>query len=178
MVELAISLTVSVLLIGSLMSIAVETSRFVRETDVEVSVRLEGDRAFARLAGILRKSGRVDDALGTFPRVVSEGSVLEFRVLHDADGNGYAFDEDTGDLEWAPWILRLRRDEADHLILERDGATLLNLGRHVDSLAVRTVEEDPTLHLAEVRVTFEIRRPTGLGFDRVHTVEGSVLMRN
>ena len=178
LIETAISLTVFVILITSLLSLSIETSNFVGLTDADTVVELEATRAWSRLGDMLRKSGRVDDASGAFPRVTGGGAGLQFRLLSDLDGNGHPFREDDGEPEWDPRVFEVRADEGGNLRVWESGEPIHHLGRYIGSVEFRTVDEDVTLRLREIAVSFEARKPSGKGFDLVRAVSGSVHMRN
>ena len=178
MVEMAISLVIFTLLASSLLSLSLKSSKFMGTNDAEVAVQLEGNRALSRMTEVLRKTGRVDDGVTVYPRVVNGGQELEFRILEDIDGNGYPFEEWTGNLEWSPKVFTLKKDENANLRLFNGTNTVFHLGRYVHNLSFQTVIEDPALHFKEIRVTFETRRPTDEGYDVVHSIDASIHMRN
>ncbi|MBI4606503.1 MAG: hypothetical protein HY721_31445 [Planctomycetes bacterium] len=177
-VEAAISLAVLGLLLSTAFAITVETSSFLRDSDDEVTVQTEADRAFQRIFEVLRKSGRVTLGGLTYPRVTGGGAELEFRVLADLDSNGFAFDAATGALEWDPAVYTLKVDAGGDFGVYDGGTKVYSLGRHIAGLRFETIAQDATLHLREVRITFEARKPTDKGFDAVHAVSASVHMRN
>jgi hypothetical protein len=178
MIEVAISMAVFALLITTVFSITVETSSFLGDNDVESSVQLEGHASFERLSEILRKSGRITLGGITYPRVLNGGTELEFRILTDLDGNGYAFNATNGALEWSGTIYRVKADAAGNLGIYNGGTLVYALGRFIRNLNFQTVTENPALHLKEVQVTFESRKATRKAFDLIYPVNGSILLRN
>ncbi len=178
LIEAAISIAIFATLLASAFTLAFDMSSFVRDYDDDVAVQTEGNRAVERFMDVLRESGRVTIGGVTYPRVVLGGAGLEFRILQDLDGNGYEFDAATGALEWSPKVFTMRADAAGNLGVF-DGATVVySLGRFVSGLDFRTILQDASLHLREVRIRFEARKPTGKGYDAVHGVDASVHLRN
>ncbi len=177
-VEVAISLAIFAMLLASVFSIMVETSSFLRNNEDDVVVQTEGNRVFQRFADVLRKSGRVTAGGFNYPRVTNGGSELEFKVLSDLDGNGFAYDGTTGVLEWDPAVYTLKTDGAGNLGVYSGGTKVYSLGRFIQNLRFETIAEDSALHLKEIRITYEARKPTGMGFDMVQSVSASVHMRN
>lgn len=178
LVETAIAIAIFATLLASAFTLAYDMSSFVRDYDDDVVVQTESNRVVTRFMDVLRESGRVTIAGVTYPRVVSGGTELEFRVLQDLDGNGYAFDEATGALEWSPRVFTIKSDGAGNVSVH-DGATpVLALGRFITRLNFLTITEDATIHLREVRIQLEARKPTGKGYDAVHTADASVHLRN
>lgn len=178
LVEVAISIGILVTLMASAFSLAFDMSSFVRDYDDDVTVQTEGQRAASRFLDVLRESGRVTIGGVTYPRVVSGGAELQFRVLKDLDGNGYDFDATTGALEWSPKVFTIKTNGSGSLGVY-DGATPVHaLGRHVTGLEFSTIQESASLHLREVRMRFEARKPTGKGHDAVYAVDTSVHLRN
>lgn len=177
--EVAISMTIIALLIGSMFSITVETSTFLRDNDADSMLQLEAHRAIEKFTEILRKCGRVDAGGGiTYPRVANAGKELNFRVLADLDGNGYAYNEGSGAVEWGPRVYTARADAAGNLGIY-DGATrVYALGRFVSNLRFETVVENPTLNLKEVRVRFDAQRAAPSGYVATYPVDTSIHMRN
>jgi hypothetical protein len=96
----------------------------------------------------------------------------------DLDGNGYAFDQATGALEWDPFVYTLATDSGNNLDVYRGGVKVYPLGRFIQDIQFQTINEDPTLHLKEIRITYEARKPTDKGFDMVHSINANVHMRN
>lgn len=178
LLEVAISLSIFALLVTSVLSMTVETSSFLQDNDTNVSVQMEGNRAFQRVMDVLRKSGRMTEAGVTYPRVTAGGTRLEFRILADLDGNGYPYDATTGELEWNPTVFTLRADVAGDFGVFNGGTRAYSLGRFIQNLNFQTIAETPSLHLREIQVTFEARKATDDGYDIVQSVSGSIFMRN
>ena len=177
--EVAVSMTIIALLMCSMFSVTVETSTFLRDNDMNSVLQQEAQRALDRLTEILRKSGRVDAGGGVvYPLVTGGGTELQFRVLSDLDGNGYAFNETTGGVEWGPKVFTARVDAGGNLNVY-DGATpVFALGRFVTNLRFETVAQNPALHFKEVRIRFEARRTAPSGYDAIYPVDASIHMRN
>lgn len=176
--EAAITLAIFAMLLSSVFSIAIETSSFVRDNEDDVVVQMEGNRAFQRFSDILRKSGRVTAGGIDYPRVINGGTGLELKRLSDLDGNGFAFDAATGALEWDPAVYTVKADAAGNLDIYNGATRVYPLGRFIRNLTFQTVVENPALHLKEIRITFEARKPTIKGFDMIESVSASVHMRN
>jgi type II secretory pathway pseudopilin PulG len=178
LVEVAISLTVFILLVASLFGLSTQMTAFAGASDLDFSVQVEGSRATERMTEVLRKSGRVTSGGVTYPRVVEGGSALEFRLLADLDLNGYAFAQESGDLEWDPRVFTLSADEDGDLRVVAGGVPLYSVARNVSALRFETAVEDSALDLRELSFSFEVRRDSGKGYDAVHSVEAVVWMRN
>ena len=105
---------------------------------------------------------------------------LRFRQLADLDGNGYAFDETTGELEWGAMIYTLRIDPDGQLLAIFDAADerVLVLGRYIDSVEFETHLQDPTLHRQEVRVTIQTEKLSPDGDPLTYIAAGSIHLRN
>ncbi|MCZ6795625.1 MAG: prepilin-type N-terminal cleavage/methylation domain-containing protein [Planctomycetota bacterium] len=178
LIEVVISLGLLMVIVVALLGLSIETASFIGSNDVEMAVQLEGQRSFNRLTEILRKSGRVVDGATTYPRVVDAGAALEFRVLQDIDGNGYAFDQATGDLEWSPNVFTLKLDPDGNLRVYNGPTVVYHLGRHVENMEFETILENSTLHLNEISATYQVQKPSRPGVFLVHTIKGSIHMRN
>jgi hypothetical protein len=180
MVEVAISMALFSILVVSVFSIALETSNFIGETDTAYNVQAEVSRAYLRLSEVLRKSGWNSAGGVTYPRVLGGGNQLRFRLLTDLDGNGYAFDAATGELEWGAEVYTVRLDPSTRTlaIYAADGTELRVLGRHIDTVNFATYLEDNTLHLKEVQVTIQASQTTKKGDLIQYDATSSVHMRN
>jgi hypothetical protein len=111
--------------------------------------------------------------------VVAGGAGIEFRVLSDLDGNGYAFDAATGNLEWSPVVYTAGLDGNGNFgIFDPTGVQVYALGRFIQSLTFETIAEDPMVHFREIRVSFEARGPAISGYDMNFPFTGSIHMRN
>jgi len=177
--EVAVSMTIIVLLIGSMFSVTVETSAFLRDNDADSMLQLEAQRTVDKFTEILRKCGRVDAGGGiTLPLVVNGGRELQFRVLADLDGNGYAYNEGTGAVEWGARLYTARADASGNLAIYEGATRIYPLGRFVNNLRFETVAENPALHLKEVRIRFDARRAAPSGYIASYSVDTSIHMRN
>jgi hypothetical protein len=166
------------ILLASVFSIALETSSFLGETDADIAVQMEGHRAFTRLAEVLRKSGRVVINNVTYPLVTGGGSKLQFRILTDRDGNGYAFEEGTGNLEWDGRVFTLQTDSEGNLDVYEGTSKVYALARYISGLSFQTINENNTLYLKEILVKFQASKSTRSGATVVFPVQGSIYMRN
>lgn len=178
LIESAIGLGILSILIGSIFTITAQSSSFLRDFEEDVAVQMEARRAFTRIGDLLRKSGPMEDGGVEYPRVVGEGSALEFRLGQDLDGNGYSFEAGTGQLEWDPRVFTLRLDAQGNLDVYVDTVRLYPLARNITNLQFATVKEDNTLHLKEVAVSFAASREMQQGGTITFPVEASVHLRN
>jgi prepilin-type N-terminal cleavage/methylation domain-containing protein len=178
LVETSISLAVFGILMASVFAITAETSNFLGDNEVETTAQVEGNRAFKRLADVLRKSGRIVVGGIAYPRVVDGGSALEFRVLTDLDGNGYPFDASTAGLEWSNTVYTVKRMADSNFGIYAGPNKVHHLGRFIQNLKFETVAENPALHLKEIRVSYEARRTNKSGVVTTYAVSGSIHMRN
>jgi hypothetical protein len=178
MIEAAISLGVTGILLTSVFSITVETSSFLGDNETDTTLIGEGSRAFERLADVLRKSGRDASSGVEYPRVVGGGAELEFRLLSDIDGNGFAFDAATGALEWNPKVFSARTDANGEFWVFDGGTPVYLLGRFVRDLNFETLNENPALQLKEIHVRFRVERRGRVGATLSRAVDGTVNMRN
>ncbi len=132
-----------------------------------------------QLRRVLRKTGRVDRDNRTYPRVVVDGTRLEFCLPHDRDGNGLAIDEITGEVEWSPNVysveLRGRR-----LSIYRDDDEVLSLLRGVHAVQFRTGLEDESLHPREISISIDLHASGGnsAASQGPPRLAGAVFMRN
>lgn len=164
LVEVGVSLSVFSILLVSVFSIAVETSNFIGDTDVDHSVRTEVGRVYGRLSEVLRKSGWNELGAVEYPRVTKGGKELEFRLLRDLDGNGHAFDSSTGQLEWSPTIYSVRLDGTTGVLAVYDDQDqVFLLGRHIEDVDFATYIQDNSLHLKEIQVSITASRTTRRG---------------
>lgn len=178
-VEVAVSLAVLAMIFTTVFSVTVETARFLSENDTSTTLQVEGQRSLERLTEVLRKSGRVTEGGVTYPRVVAGGAGIEFRVLSDLDGNGYAFDAGTGDLEWSPVVYTAGLDGNGNFgVFDPTGVQVYSLGRFINNLRFETIAENSTVHFREIRVSFEARGPAISGYDMAFPFNGSIHMRN
>lgn len=179
LLEVAVSMGIIILITGVVLGIAAETSEFVGVQDADYVVQSEAQRAFARVAEVLRKTGWSSLGPDSYPAVLNLGSELELRLLEDIDGNGFAFDEASGELEWGAAIYTLRLDPATGIFsVDQGPTTLWTLGRNVTGVQFATFLEDNTLALKEVRVTIQTEKTEPDGGTATYTASGSVHMRN
>lgn len=178
LLETTISLAVIGVLLTSVLSITVETASFIGDTDVDNVVQMEGNRAFQRLADVLRKSGRSELGGVSYPRVAAGGSEFEFRILADLDGNGYAFEESTGALEWSLTVYTVKADPSGDFGIYSGDTKVHHLARFIFDVSFETVDENPARHFKEILVSFQARRSTRVGADIAYGMAGSIHMRN
>jgi prepilin-type N-terminal cleavage/methylation domain-containing protein len=179
LLELVVRLAIFSILAVTVFSITVETSAFLGDQDSDLQMQIDADRAFQKLAELLRKSGWVTEAGVTYPLVESGGAALEFKILKDLDGNGYAFDSDTGDIEWDPRVFTVKRNTATDVLSVYNGNTrVLDLSRHIVGIDFFTYFEDPSLGLKEIRVSIVARRQTHRGDPISFTRSSSIFLRN
>lgn len=178
LLETAISTVLLGILVTSVFSIALETASFVGDNEVDSVAQAEANRAFERLSDILRKTGRTEVGGVQYPRVIDGGTGLEFLVLEDIDGNGYAFDGATSALEWSPTVYAIRLSPDGSMNVHAGGSPVFLVGRFVRDVHFRTVKESAALHLKEVLVHLEVERTLRAGSTVSHTLDGSIHMRN
>jgi prepilin-type N-terminal cleavage/methylation domain-containing protein len=179
LLELVVSLAIFTILAVTVFSITLETSAFLGDQDSDLQMQIDADRAFQKLSEILRKSGWVTDGGVTYPRVPTGGGALQFKILTDADHNGYAFDGVTGDLEWDPRVFTVQRSTATDVLSIYNGTTrVLDLSRHIVGLDFFTYLEDVSLSLKEIRINIVARRQTHRGDPVTFTRSGSIFLRN
>ena len=180
LLEAIISMAVVATLMVSVLSIATDMTIFSRNADAHSGIQADADQAFGRLAEILRKSGWSDLAGTTYPRVLAGGAQLQFRILADADGNGFNFDAVTGELEWSTQIYRVARDPSSNTlyVYAPDGTRVWHLARHVTLVDFATYLQDSTLNINEVSVTIATEREDARGQPIGFETAGSIHMRN
>jgi prepilin-type N-terminal cleavage/methylation domain-containing protein len=179
LVEAAVALAVFSILIVSVLSIALETSTFIGQADVDFSVQAEANRAHSRLAEVLRKAGWNTAGGVTYPRVIDGGAALEFRVLKDLDGNGYAFGAASGELEWGPLVYTVRLDPASGILsILQNGVSVLDLGRNIQAVGFASYQEDNSLHFKEIQVSMVASKSNKDGVPTSYTSVNSIHMRN
>jgi prepilin-type N-terminal cleavage/methylation domain-containing protein len=178
LLEMAISLAILSLLLGSVFSITFETCSFLGDNEVDSGAQAEATQAFDRMTEILRKCGWNTAAGTTYPRAIGGGSGLEFRVLRDLDGNGYSFSAATGEPEYGAKVYSIHLDGAGNLGVY-DGATpVWHLARRVQTVSFATYLEDPSLQMKEIRVSVLARKMTKRGEPIDFQLVGSIGMRN
>ncbi len=180
LLEAVISMAVVTTLMVSILSIATDMTIFSRNADAQSGIQADADQAFGRLAEILRKSGWSDLTGTTYPRVIAGGAELEFRILGDTDGNGFAFDAITGELEWSAQIYRIARDSSNNTlyVYAPDGTEAWHLARHVTLVDFATYLPDSTLNINEISVTITTEREDPRGNTIGFETAGSIHMRN
>ena len=178
LVETSIALAIFGILLAVFASAALDLLRFAAGNDTHLTVELEATRVISRSTEVLRESGRVEIDSIEYPRVIDGGAALEFRILTDLDGNGFPFDEESGELEWDPDVYTVRVDAEGNAQVERDGTPVHHLGRHVRDLQVTTIDEDPAVGLNEIRLSFATSKQTPRGELLERPVTLHVQMRN
>lgn len=180
LLEMAIAVVVTSILIAVVLSVGVETVGFASYADRDFQVQYEANRAFHRVAEILRKVGWNGSGGTNYPSVGGSSDEFTFRILEDIDGNGHPFDSTTGDLEWGADVFRIARDDAQRslFVYDSSGNEIWTLGRQVDSITFATYQQDNNLHFQEVQVTITTSGVTNDGNTISYTVSGSIHMRN
>jgi hypothetical protein len=114
-----------------------------------------------------------------YPRVIGGGKVLQFRMLRDLDGNGYAYSQATGLLEWSPQVYSIQVDaKGDLRVFDAALNPLWHLCRHVQNLSFETHVENGALQLKEIRVNLGTRKANKRGESFEFSILGSIVMRN
>lgn len=180
LLEMSIAVAVTSLMIALVLSVGVETMSFWSYADEDFSVQFEANRAFDRTTEILRKVGRNTVGAVTYPQVSPDQTEISFRILQDADGNGYPFDGTTGDLEWTSDVFTIRRDTGDETlyVFDQFGNRVWTLGRYVDEVQFQMVEQNNTLGIDEVRAVITASHEANDGNEIRYTASGSIHMRN
>jgi type II secretory pathway pseudopilin PulG len=179
LVEAMVSLGIFSTMVIFVFSIATDVSLFSANTDVSFSLQSELDRSYSRLSEILRKTGWNSAGGIEYPRVTNGGAELEFRVLGDLDGNGYAFSATTGEVEWNPTVFTIRRDPATNVLAVYNGATQVwVLGRFVAAVQFTTYKEVAGLHFKELQAMLTVSRNDRQGNVLTSTTAGAIHMRN
>jgi prepilin-type N-terminal cleavage/methylation domain-containing protein len=179
LLETMIALVILVVVIGVAMHVSLESSRLFSDSDVTFTLRRESEQAFRRLRQCLRESGWSTLGGVLYPRVLESGTVLEFRALVDADGNGAPFDESTGEHEWSSNVFRVRRDAVSRMLwVDSVSGHVWPLARDVESVAFATHIENTTLQLPEVRFSIQTSKTIAGGEELSHSFTGVIRMRN
>ena len=179
LLEVFIAVVIISILVGGVLAISVETARFTAFADDDYIVQTEATGSVQKLANIIHKTGWADVGGFQFPQVWNDGNELDFVLNGDLDGNGYAFDQTTGELEWAPVIYTARRDELTGTLGVYVGPFLLwVLGSHISDVDFVTNVEDHSVQFREVRVRVQADRVTRDGTPVSHTTSSSIHMRN
>src|ERR1041385_6908806 len=147
-VEVLVALSLFALMVGSMLSITFETYASIGDVEADFSAQTETNLAYDRLAEVLRKSGPSSLAGVDYPRVTAGGNELEFRVLRDLDGNGYAFSATTGEAEWSPDVYRVARDPDGTLRVYRGNVPVWHIARHIQAVSFQTYLQDPALEVS------------------------------
>jgi prepilin-type N-terminal cleavage/methylation domain-containing protein len=178
LIETSVSVAVLGVLLTSAFSITLETMSFWGDNETDTALQSEAHRTLERLTDLLRKSGRTRIDGIEYPRVIAGGQGLQFAMLTDLDGNGYAFDSGTSALEWSNVIYTVRRNSEGSVQVYRGLDPVYYLGRFVQTVGFRTVRENPTLNIKEIQVALDFVRATKSGASLTYFVNGSIHMRN
>ena len=178
LLEAVISVAILAVLVASGFTITFESMSLLGDTESDHVAQTAGDRALARIVDILHRSGRVKEGRAAYPRVLDGGSVLEFRLPDDLDGDGLAVDRESAAIEWSPHVFSIKRDASGVLSVCRSGAEVYTIAHHVRFLRFETAREDPSLHLKEISIDLEIQKNRRTGHDAVFSLSGSAQMRN
>lgn len=179
LLEMMISLAVISLLLTTVFSITLETCSFVGDNDVDFAAQNEANQGFERMTELIRKCGWSTLGGVSYPRVTGGGKVLQFRVLRDLDGNGFAYSQATGLLEWSPEVYSIQADaKGDLRVFDASLKPLWHLCRHIQNLTFETHNENGTLQLKEIRVNLGTRKTNKRGEIFEFSILGSIVMRN
>jgi len=179
LLEMMISLAVLSIMITSMFSIAVQSYAFIGDNEADFGAQNEATQAFERMTEILRKCGWNTSADHvTYPRVLNQGKELQFRVLSDLDGNGYAFKEGTGELEWSSTIYRIVMDGKGSLRVFAGDDPIWHLCRHIRNVNFETYLQNNSLQMREISVSVETERMTRRSRPVSFTLSGTIDMRN
>jgi len=179
LLEVLIAMTILSVLVAGVLAISVETARFTAFADDDFIVQNEATGSVKKMGDILHKTGWADVGGFVFPQVWNNGDELDFVLNGDLDGNGYAFNQATGELEWAPVIYTARRDALTGTLGVYVGPFLLwVLGSNISNVDFLTSVEDNTLQFKEVRVTVQADRVSPDGTPVSYSTTSSIHMRN
>lgn len=178
-IEMVVAMSILSILLVGVLTISVETARFTAYADDDYIVQNEVQRSISKMTDILHKTGWADIGGVTFPQVWNQGNELDFVLNGDIDGNGYAYNEVTGELEWAPVIYTSRRDPTTGTLGVYVGPFLLwVLGSNVTDVDFLTNVEDNSIQFKEIRVTVQADRATPNGTPVTYRRSTSIHMRN
>jgi hypothetical protein len=178
LIEVTISAALILSLIAVAMVVATESMSMAAFQEADYRVQHESNRAFRRLAEVIRKSGWNTDAGVTYPLVGAGGTELSFRLVRDLDGNGYPFDAATGELEWGAMVHTVRLDNQMLVVMDTNDEILMVLGRDIQAVSFATFLQDNSLHLNEVQVVIQAQRSSPQGDPIEFTARGSIHLRN
>ncbi len=179
LLEVLISLVIVTLLIGSSFGIATRTFAFIGTNEADFALQAEANRAMERMTEVLRKTGWNEKGGVSYPLVLGGGTLLDFRVLRDLDGNGFPFDAATGDLEFGPDVYQIKRNHSDGTLAGyAGGIPVWHLARNVAAVAFATRTEDPTLQMKEIRVTLTMKKTPRDRHEVAFTSTATIDMRN
>ena len=179
LIEVIIATAVGIVLMASVLTVASETIALARFGDDVAQLQAETNRSFNRLAEVLRKCGWNSNGVTTFPDVNPAGDELRFRIPEDVDGNGFAFDQLSGDVEWSADVYTVRLDSGTRTLAVYDNTDTIvwTLGVNISEVLFATIAQDGALGPDEVEVSITALRPTPKG-DLTHLSTGSIFMRN
>ncbi len=179
LLEVVIAMTVISVLVAGVLAISVETARFTAFADDDFIVQNEAQRSISKMSDILHKTGWASVGGINFPQVWNNGDELDFVLNGDIDGNGYAFNQETGELEWAPVIYTARADGVTGTLGVYVGPFLLwVLGSNISDVDFLTNVEDNDVRFKEIRVTVQADRVTPDGLPVTYSTTTSIHMRN
>ncbi|MGA1490176.1 MAG: prepilin-type N-terminal cleavage/methylation domain-containing protein [Planctomycetota bacterium] len=179
LLEVLFSMVILTLLLIGTLAISTETARFSAYADDDYLVQSEVQSSVAKLAAILRKTGRVPLGGSLYPLVHANGTGLDFLLQTDFDGNGQCYDEETGDIEWSPVVYTARRNPETGTLGIYAGDYLLRIiGTRISEVEFRSFIEDSALGYREIEVRIRADRTTPNGTPVSFTVTESLQMRN
>lgn len=178
-IEMVVATTILAVLLVTVLSIATEVLTYGSYSEADFISQNQARRAFQRTSEILRKSGWSTVDATDYPTINDAEDELRFRILIDTDGNGYAFDAATGDLEWSERVFTIRRNPDTRMLQVFDADTpVWTLGSSIESVRFESFVEDGNLNLRELRVAIMSTRDTSDGTTIATTAKGSIFMRN
>jgi prepilin-type N-terminal cleavage/methylation domain-containing protein len=179
LLEVLISMVILTLLLVGTLAISTETARFTTYADEDYRAQNEVQTALSKLGDVLHKTGRVTLGGTAFPRVLEEGTELDFLLHTDLDDNGHGFDQQTGEIEWSPIVYTARLNPDSGTFGIYVGPHLLKiLGVGITEVEFTTYTEDPTVEFKEIEVRIRADRTTSDGAPVTYTSTQSIHMRN
>ncbi len=126
------------------------------------------------------------EVAGGANRVISHvdriSNEIVFRRLADLDGNGYPFEEDTGDLEWGAdefsYFVAEDISGVPQLIRLSDDGDLRVVGRNVEKVVFDVISYDPTVLYNQIVIVLYMSSRLANGEVLQVGLEGTVNLRN
>jgi len=179
LIEIILVSALMMIMMGSIFAVVTGGVSMAHFNSSVAHLQSQTVRSFTLLSEVLGKCGWNNDGVTVFPEINTAGDEMQFRIPEDLDGNGYPFDQATGDVEWGEEVYTLRLDPDTRILSIYDSSdTIVRvLGTSISSVELLTIVEDDTLDPNEVKVSIQATGATPEG-DVTRICAGSIFMKN